>query len=134
MKIKFWQDWIILATAVWMFFSPFVLDYASASQPAAWLAWILSVCLIVSATEAVVFEDELGEWLDSSLGIALMVTPTALGFAGESALAINFVISGMIVTVCAISALLRDRRKRDEEYEASVKAQGASPGQGAPAA
>jgi SPW repeat len=116
MSNKFWQDWVMLAAAIWLFLSPFVLGFASATHPAAWFAWILSVFLIISVSEAIAFTDEIGEWLDSAIGLALLVAPMTLGLHVDSAPAINSVAVGLIVTACAISALIRDRKILDAKY------------------
>ena len=115
MKAKFWQDWVILACALWLFFSPFIFDFGGAARPAAWSAWIFALLLAMSALEALKFADELGEWLDAGLGVGLMVTPVAFGFEFLAAPAANFGIVGLVVVLCAISAMSRDRAMHEEE-------------------
>lgn len=109
MKGKLWQDWVILAAAAWLFLSPFVLDFADIAHPAAWFAWVCSVVLFISASEALVVPDAIEEWVDGLAGAALMVSPWALGFARETPAAVNAVAVGLVVVVCAMSALIRDR-------------------------
>ena len=116
MKSKFWQDWIILFCAVWLFFSPFILDFANLAFPAPWVAWILAVLLALSASEAVRFADEIGEWLDLGIGAALMLAPLTFGFEFFALPAANFEVVGLVVVACAISAAMRDRRLLDEKY------------------
>ena len=115
MKAKFWQDWVILACAFWLFISPFLFDFAGAARPAALISWIFAVLLALSASEAVRFADELGEWLDAGLGVGLMVAPIAFGFEFLAAPAANFGIVGLIVVLCAISAMFRDRAIREDK-------------------
>jgi hypothetical protein len=43
MKIELWQDWALLAAAVWLYVSAFVLGIGTLSHPAAALAWTCAV-------------------------------------------------------------------------------------------
>ena len=110
MKAKLWQDWVLLVCAAWLFASPFVLDFADLTRPAAWLHWVVALALFVSASEALVVPDALEEWVDSMAGLALLVGPWALGFSHEFPAAISAVATGVVVAVCAVSALVRDLR------------------------
>ena len=109
MKANLWQDWGILAISGWLFLSPFLLDYATLEHPAAWVALISAILLYVSAAEALVVPDSIEEWFDGGMGLALMASPLALGFAAEFAAALSTFASGLLVLVLATSALLRDR-------------------------
>lgn len=108
MKGKPWQDWVILAVSGWLFFSPFVLDYATLSHPAAWVAFICATALFVSASEALVVPDAIEEWLDGGVGIAMIASPWVLGFSGDVVPAVNTVLAGVAVTFLASLALARD--------------------------
>lgn len=110
MKVKLWQDWVILVAAAWLFVSPFVLDYAVLADPASWVAWACSVVLFVSASEALVIPDAIEEWVDGLAGLLLVVSPWVFGFAREMVPAVNAVVTGTVVVFCAMSALIRDRK------------------------
>jgi hypothetical protein len=110
MANKLWQDWVILAAAFWLFASPFVLDYASLTSAPAWIAFIAALVLFASASEALVVLDPVEEWVDGLAGLALMASPWVAGFADDRPVAWNHVAVGFVVTVCAISALVRDVR------------------------
>ena len=109
-KVKLWQDWVILVTAVWLFISPFVLGFASTQSRLTWFTWILSAFLVASVLEAFWFTDEWGDWLDITIGLALIVTPLTLDLHIGSAGPMNMIGSGTIITVCAIFAMVRDHR------------------------
>ena len=115
MKARFWQDWVILSCALWLALSPSVFGFADLARPAAWVAWIFAALLTLSALEAIRFADELGEWLDAGLGAGLMIAPLAFGFAFDAGAAANFEVVGLVVVVCAIVAMLRDRAIHEDE-------------------
>lgn len=108
MKGKPWQDWVILAVSGWLFFSPFALGYATLSHPAAWVAYISSLALFISASEALVVPDAIEEWLDGGVGIAMIASPWLMGFGADVVAAWNTVIAGIVVMVFATMALVRD--------------------------
>ncbi len=108
MKGKLWQDWIILAASAWLFFSPFILGFATLSHPAAWVAFVCSIALYVCASEALVVPDALEEWVDGGVGLAMIVSPWALGYGAELLPTLNAVIVGLLVVGFAVSALVRD--------------------------
>lgn len=109
MKLELWQDWAILAVSGWLFFSPFVLGFATLSHPAAWVAFISALVLYVSAAEALVVPDSIEEWVDGGVGLALLASPWVLGFAGDFFARLNAVAAGLVVTALAAAALVRDR-------------------------
>lgn len=111
MKVKLWQTWAILAAAGWLYFSPFFLGFAQLSQPAAALAWVCAVVLTISASEALVIPDPIEEWVDTIVGVALMVGPWVFQFSSQTTAAINSVVVGALVTVFAISALMRELKE-----------------------
>lgn len=80
------------------------------SNPATELAWVCAVVLIISASEALVVPDVIEEWVAVVAGVVLVAGPWIFGFGGELAPTINSVAVGAVVTACAISALVRDRR------------------------
>ena len=55
MRQQRWQDWVMLAFAVWLFFSPFFLHYTSASNVAAWNSYILGAAVAVFSIWALAY-------------------------------------------------------------------------------
>lgn len=110
MKLKPWQDWVILGAASWLYVSPFAFGIATLSHPAAMVSWACAVVLMVSTSEALAFPDPVEEWMDGIVGVALMASPWLLDFSDEKLPAGNSVLVGLVVTLCAISALGRDRK------------------------
>lgn len=103
---KSWQDWVLLASGIWLFVSLFALKLMPPATPAAVLFAVCGMVLVVSASEAMVMPDPVEEWIDLVAGVALM----AGGFLGEPAVATNAVVVGAVVVACAFSALRGHRR------------------------
>lgn len=108
MANKLWQDWVILAAAFWLFISPFVLGFATLESAPAWVAFAVALALFVSASEALVIPDPIEEWVDGAAGLLLVASPWVFAFSAATIVAWNHVAVGLIVTACAISALIRD--------------------------
>ena len=112
MKKPFRFDWIILASAGWLYVSPFVFGTATLANPATALAWVCAVVLLISASEALTVPDVIEEWVGVVIGFALVAGPWIFAFDGETAPTINSVAVGIVVTACAIAGVVRDRRSR----------------------
>ena len=107
-NIDVWQDWVILAVSSWLFFSPFVLGFATLSNPAAWVAFVCGIALFVSASEALVVPDSLEEFVNGGVGIAMVASPWLAGYSADVVATANSVIVGLLVSGLAIAALVRD--------------------------
>ncbi|MGZ5036173.1 MAG: SPW repeat protein [Usitatibacter sp.] len=112
MKLAFRFDWIVLASAIWLYASPFVFGTATLAYPATALAWVCAVALLVSSSEALTVPDVVEQWMDVVVGLALVAGPWLLGFDGDSVPATNSVIVGIVVCACAIAGVIRDRGSR----------------------
>ncbi len=96
---QIWQNWANLALAVWLFISPWILQFApqaSTSPPAqgaqaaqavmavsdaAWNAWVLGAVVFVIGVSAIGRLVLWQEWANLVLGAWIFVAPWALGFA-----------------------------------------------------
>jgi hypothetical protein len=94
-----WQDWLNLVLAIWLFISPWVLQFGSGvstARPgagptpgpvgivsnAAWNAWVLGVIVFLVALSAIGRMELWQERLNLLLGAWIFAAPWALGFAG----------------------------------------------------
>lgn len=90
-----WQDWANLILAIWLFISPWVLQFGSGvptAQPgttggaidavsnAAWNAWVLAVIVFLVALSAIGRMEFWQEWIALLLGAWIFAAPWALGF------------------------------------------------------
>ena len=54
-----WQDWVNLILAVWLFISPWVLNFAGQQRPS-WDAWIVGIIVGVLSIAALTQVQDLG--------------------------------------------------------------------------
>jgi len=119
MASKRWQDWMNLILGLWMIASPWILGFEGAANPVVWSAWILGAAIVVFAGLAVYMPRAWEEALNIILGIALSVSPWALGFADQPTPTTNAVVVGLFVIAFGVWAMLADttfRRWWHEHY------------------
>lgn len=124
-----WQDWANLVLAIWLFISPWVLQFGSgvpvaqpgASAPggpidavsnAAWNAWVLGVIVFLVALSAVGRMEFWQEWINLLLGAWIFAAPWALGFAGGNltAAAWDHWVVGALIFILSVWNLSVARR------------------------
>jgi hypothetical protein len=101
-----WQDMINLIIGAWLFFSPWLLQYATGGTPA-WDAYILGAAIVVFAAWALFAPQAWEEWTNLVLGLWLIVSPWVLGFSSQYAATWNMVIVGLVVVIFSVYALPR---------------------------
>ena len=98
------QDWINLICGVVLFISPWVLGF-SGDRAAAWTAWIGGVVIAVMAIAALVQFAEWEDWVALIVGVLMIISPWALGFAAIQYAVWAFVVLGLIVAVASVSEI-----------------------------
>jgi hypothetical protein len=116
-----WQDWANLVLAVWLFISPWVLQFGSnaptvepaagatavqAVSNAAWNAWVLGVIVFLVSLSAIGRMEFWQEWINLILGAWIFVAPWALGFAGDRFPAASWdhwVVGALIFIISALN-------------------------------
>lgn len=119
-----WQDWANLVLAIWLFISPWVLQFGAAAQVApagavngptvavshaAWNAWVLGVIVFLVALSAIGNMEVWQEWWNIVLGAWIFVAPWALGFVGLPRGSWDHWIVGALIFLLAIWGLSRVR-------------------------
>lgn len=104
-----WHDPLTFCMAVWLLMSPFFLGFASATHAESLVAWIAALLLFLSANNVLILPGVLDEYLDAAVGVGLIVSPWALGYAQDFPATLNAVAVGIVVLACAALALGRDR-------------------------
>ena len=106
-----WQDWLNAALAIWLFVSPWVLNFggvvnggaatatAAIAMTAAWNAWVLGVIVFVLAIMAARQLGSGPEWLNVLLGAWIFIAPWVLGFVGFPAAAWDHWILGAVIAI-----------------------------------
>lgn len=113
--MKRWQDWANLALGAWTIVSPWALGFAG-NNAVAWSAWIIGAAIVVFAAIAVYMPKAWEEGINVLLGVGLLASPWALGFASQSNPTTNAVIVGVLVAGLALWAMLMDGTVRDRLF------------------
>ena len=97
---KQWQEWVMIALGVWLFFSPFLLGYGGAS---ALNAYYVGPGLVLFSIVALVKPQLWGEWVNLVLGGWLVVSAFVLAAGGAAQW--NHLIVGVLVIADALFAV-----------------------------
>lgn len=136
-----WQDWANAILAIWLFISPWVLNFsanvpagaagtpgatgaANAAHPAGplgnavWNAWILGIVIFLVSVSALSRMEFWQERINLVLGIWLFVAPWVLGFTGLLAAAWDHWIVGALVFLISLSTIAMAQRRTtlDQAY------------------
>jgi hypothetical protein len=104
-----WPNWLNVLLAIWLFISPWVLQYA-AVQTAAWNAWVVAIVIAALSIGALARLAQWEEWVNLALGIWLILSPWILGFSANANAMGNAVVVGIICAILAIFGLMAARR------------------------
>lgn len=107
MKDRRWQDLVMLVLGVWLFLSPFILQYADAAVMAAWNSYILGVGVVLFAGAALYRPQLWEEWVNLALGMWLIVAPFVLGFDTHALATWNHIIAGLLIGGDALWSILQ---------------------------
>jgi hypothetical protein len=94
-----WQDRSEILVGIWLCIAPWVLSF---SEPASWCAMVVGASVILLSVEDLFLPSQIEEWGNIILGLGLMISPWAWGYADHilatwNALACGFLISGVAV-------------------------------------
>jgi hypothetical protein len=97
-------NWLVALVGLWELLSPFILGY-SALTVALWNAVIIGAVLIVLGAGAALYKevkiDQTLDWINSLLGLWLIVSPFILGYSDAVTAMWNNIIVGLVVLVLA---------------------------------
>jgi hypothetical protein len=114
-----WQDWINLILAVWLFLSPWIINFGGSAYAgitetgaggygaatnvaaAAWNAWIFGVIVFLIALSAIGRMQFWQEWINLLIGIWLFIAPWVLGFVALPGASWDHWIVGVLVFIFA---------------------------------
>ena len=102
-----WQDWANLVLGLWVFVSPWVLDYRGTS--AAWNAYAMGAGIVVVALIAAYMPETWEEIINIVLGVWLVVSPFVLGFSAMTEVALHTVVVGILAAAFAIWAMSNEK-------------------------
>lgn len=117
-----WQDWANLVIAVWLFVSPWVLQFGSggnaagtgaaaggSGMTASWNAWVLGVLVFLAAVSAIGRMEFWQEQLNAVFAVWIFVAPWAPGFTNLPAASWDHWIIGVLVFFISLSMLTSTR-------------------------
>jgi len=119
MATKRWQDWVNLLLGLWLFFSPWALDYAN-HQYAAWNAYVMGAGIFVFAAIAAYMPKAWEEMINTGFGVWLVLSPYILGFASQTTVALHTVVFGVLVTAFAVWAMFSDQDFHRRWYDGQL--------------
>lgn len=114
------QDWALVVLAIWLFISPWVLNFGSAAAGntggaeiaagsgighAAWNAWILGIILFLVAISAIGRMQASQEWITLVLGAWIFIAPWVLGFVLLQKASWDHWVVGVLVFLVALANL-----------------------------
>jgi len=122
-----WQDWANLILAIWLFISPWVLNFAigytsgegavggattvtADASRAAWDAWVLGVIVFLVALSALSRLEYWQERVNMVLGIWIFIAPWVLGFTDLRNASWDHWIVGALVFLISVCLLAQMRR------------------------
>ena len=99
-----WQDWLNLVLGLWLFFSPWLLQYFTArpytdQTIASWNSIFFGAAVVVFAAWALFVPKKWAEWTNLILGLWLIASPWVLGFNAYWVAAANMVSVGLVIAV-----------------------------------
>ena len=99
----YWQDSVNLLLGAGLFFSPWLMGFAS-EQTAAWNAHLVGAVLVVMALSALFAYQVWEEWVSCVLGAWLVIAPWAFRFSEHATATYIHVLIGIAAIVLAISS------------------------------
>lgn len=108
LRLKHWQDAVNAVLGAWLVLSPWAIGYAG--ETAAMVnAVVIGLGLIAAALGAMFVPRAWEEWTEAILGVWLIASPWALGFAGTSVPRLAAVITGIAIVAIALWTLVTDK-------------------------
>jgi hypothetical protein len=115
MEMNQLRDWMIALLGLWMVVSPRVLQFAGIHSGiqsyAIWNMWLVGAAIMLVTVGSRFVVEIWSPWQDgtnAALGLWLMVSPWALGFAAHMTARTNSVVVGFFVAVLALWAMVVD--------------------------
>jgi len=106
LRLKHWQDAVNAVLGAWLVLSPWAIGYAGETAAMVNVV-VIGLGLIAAALGAMFVPRAWEEWTEGILGVWLIASPWALGFAGTPRLVA--VITGIAIVALAAWTLVTDK-------------------------
>ena len=103
-----WQDPLIVVIGIWLFISPFVLQFITTNPHAAIVCFLFGVLLQLFAVSGLSTHKSWGEWSNLILAAVLIGLPWILGFS-KPIVMWNVMLVGAVVGIFAIWSMIQMR-------------------------
>jgi hypothetical protein len=103
-----WQDPLIVVIGIWLFISPFVLQFITTNPHAAIVCFLFGVLLQLFAVSGLSTHKSWGEWSNLVLAAVLIGLPWILGFS-KPIVMWNVMLVGGVVGIFAIWSMIQMR-------------------------
>jgi len=104
---KDWQDLVIVILGLWLFLSPFILQYISTSPGAAGTSFLIGALMIGIAMTGLSIHQFWEEWTNLVLAACLIASPWVLGFATMPLVMGNVIAVGAVTAICTMWVLIQ---------------------------
>ena len=114
-----YQSWAILALAIWLFISPWVLRFAvipggagASIAAASWNAWILGILFAIVGVASIATSAIWQIWASLVLAIWVFIAPWVLTFSGNNGASWDHWIVAVLAAIVASTSLAAGRSMR----------------------
>ena len=107
-QLKHWQDPANAVLGTWLVLSPWVIGFAGETTAMA-NAVIIGAALVAASLGAVFVPRAWEEWTEAVLGLWLLMSPWALGYAAQQAATTSAFLTGFVILGFALWVLMTDR-------------------------
>jgi len=114
-----WQDLAIVVLGLWLYISPFLLQYISTSPAAAISSFIIGTLMIGIAMLGLSTHQFWEEWGNLVFAVFLVASPWLLGFTAIPLAMWNAIIVGTLVAICNIWAMIQWRSEHHVDQHPS---------------
>ncbi len=105
-----WQDWAELILGIWLFISPWLLNYSNVSA-AATNAYVLGIAIVILSLIELYTWERWEEWVNLVFGIWLIISPWVLGFNVVGRATQNMVVLGILMIILPLWAVGQQRQQ-----------------------
>jgi heme/copper-type cytochrome/quinol oxidase subunit 3 len=111
-KVRHWQDPVNAIMGAWLILAPWALGFAKENLAMS-NATVVGVLLLAVALGATFVPRAWEEWTEGLLGLWLIASPWVIGFTHVRDAMANAVVSGIVVALLALWALMSDEEYSD---------------------
>ena len=105
--ISGWQDVVELVLAAWIFVSPVVLGYFTVVE-ASITALLVGAIVSLTSQLGIAKQQPWEEWFNLVVAAIFITSPWLFGYSTVVAATLNAVISGLLLAIFAIAALIHE--------------------------